>query len=125
MKPDWDALAAEFNTSSTVLIGSVDCTVEKGLCSQHEVQGFPTVKSFPLGGSTTEGVLYKGGRDFHSLKKFADENLGPSCSNDYLDLCNDEQKATLEKYNAMTPAQRQKLLDDAEKAIEDVNRACR
>jgi thiol-disulfide isomerase/thioredoxin len=25
MKPDWDALAAEFNTSETVLIGDVDC----------------------------------------------------------------------------------------------------
>jgi hypothetical protein len=64
------------------------------------------------------------GRDFASLKKFADENLGPSCSNDYFDLCDDEQKATLEKYNAMTPAERQKLLDDAEKAVEDVNRTC-
>ena len=34
MKPDWDKLGDEFSGSKTVLIGDVDCTVEKDLCSK-------------------------------------------------------------------------------------------
>jgi protein disulfide-isomerase A6 len=34
MKPDWDKLGDEFAGSKTVLIGDVDCTVEKDLCSK-------------------------------------------------------------------------------------------
>jgi hypothetical protein len=34
MKPDWDKLGDKFSGSKTVLIGDVDCTVEKDLCSK-------------------------------------------------------------------------------------------
>merc|ERR1712232_1001668 len=47
---------------------------------------------------------YKGGRDFDSLKKFADENLGPSCGPANLDLCDAEKKAQIEKFMAMDQA---------------------
>eukprot|EP01047_Picozoa_sp_COSAG01_P018824 COSAG01_NODE_1028_length_12028_cov_5.688826_15_plen_248_part_00 len=60
IKPLWDGLAAEFRSSSSVLVGAVDCTVEKRLCSKHRVTGYPIIKSFPLGGSTGKGTLYKG-----------------------------------------------------------------
>ena len=118
MKPAWDQLGDEFKSSKTVLIGDVDCTVEKDLCGKYGVRGYPTIKYF-TSSTAADGDAYEGGRDFDSLKKFADESLGPSCSNENIDLCDDEQKAILEKYNAMTAAERKKIVDDAAAAIEE------
>jgi len=117
MKPAWDQLGDEFAGSKTVLIGDVDCTVEKDLCSKYGVRGYPTIKSFT---GNPDGDPYEGGRDFAALKKFADESLGPSCSNDNIDLCDDEQKAILEKYNKMSAAERKKIVDDTDKEIADL-----
>ena len=117
MKPDWDKLGDEFSGSKTVLIADVDCTVEKDLCSKYGVRGYPTIKSFT---GNPDGDAYEGGRDFDALKKFADESLGPSCSNDNIDLCDDDQKATLEKYNKMSAAERKKIVDDTDKEIADL-----
>ena len=117
MKPDWDKLGDEFAGSKTVLIGDVDCTVEKDLCSKFGVRGYPTIKSFT---GNPDGDAYEGGRDFASLKKFADESLGPSCSNENIDLCDDDQKAILEKYNKMSAAERKKIVDDTDKEIADL-----
>jgi len=116
MKPDWDKLGDEFAGSKTVLIGDVDCTVEKDLCSKYGVRGYPTIKSFT---GNPDGDPYEGGRDYAALKKFADENLGPSCSNDNIDLCDDEQKAILDKYNAMSAAERKKIIDEANAKVEE------
>merc|ERR1712028_197686 len=52
-------------------------------------------------------------------KKFADESLGPSCSNDNIDLCDEDQKAILAKYNDMTASERKKIVDDATAATEE------
>jgi len=115
MKPDWDKLGDEFAGSKTVLIGDVDCTVEKDLCSKYGVRGYPTIKTFT---GNPDGDAYEGGRDFASLQKFASENLGPSCSNDNIDLCDDEQKAILDKYNAMSADERKKIVDEANAKVE-------
>jgi len=45
---------------------------------------------------------YKGGRDFDSLKEFAEENLGPACGPANLDLCYDAKKADIEKFSKMS-----------------------
>jgi len=97
MKPDWDKLGDEFADSKTVLIGDVDCTVEKALCSRFDVKGFPTIKVFNDGSEEA----YEGGRDFAALKAFADENLGPSCNTDNKDLCSEEQLTELEALQAL------------------------
>ena len=117
MKPAWDQLGDEFAGSKTVIIADVDCTVEKDLCSKYGVRGYPTIKSFT---GNPDGDAYEGGRDYAALKKFADESLGPSCSNDNIDLCDDDQKATLEKYNKMSAAERKKIVDDTDKEIADL-----
>ena len=117
MKPAWDQLGDEFAGSKTVLIGDVDCTVEKDLCSKYGVRGYPTIKSFT---GNPDGDPYEGGRDFAALKKFADESLGPSCSNDNIDLCDDDQKAILEKYNKMSAAERKEIVDKADQDIADL-----
>ena len=117
MKPAWDQLGDEFAGSKTVIIADVDCTVEKDLCSKYGVRGYPTIKTFT---GNPDGDAYEGGRDYAALKKFADESLGPSCSNDNIDLCDDDQKATLEKYNKMSAAERKKIVDDTDKEIADL-----
>jgi ElaB/YqjD/DUF883 family membrane-anchored ribosome-binding protein len=82
------------------------------------VKGYPTVKYF-TSSTAADGDAYEGGRDFDSLKKFADESLGPSCSNDNIDLCDDDQKAILAKYTAMSESERKKIVDDADAAVEE------
>mmetsp|Transcript_57639 Transcript_57639/g.79153 ORF Transcript_57639/g.79153 Transcript_57639/m.79153 type:complete len:136 (-) Transcript_57639:107-514(-) len=99
MKPDWDKLMEDFASSPTSLIADVDCTAEgKDLCEKFGVQGFPTIKY----GDPTDLQDYKGGRDYDSLKKFADESLGPTCGPSNLDLCEPEVKTKIEGYMKMS-----------------------
>jgi thioredoxin-like negative regulator of GroEL len=105
MKPTWDQLGDEYAESKTVVIADVDCTVEKDLCSQYDVRGYPTIKYF-TSSTAASGDKYEGGRDFKALKTFVDENLGPSCGAENPDLCNDEQKAVLDGFLAMSADER-------------------
>jgi len=99
MKPAWDKLMAEFKDSKTALVADVDCTAGgKDLCSDVGVRGYPTIKY----GDPNALEDYKGGRDFDALKKFAEENLGPTCGPANLDLCDDEKKALIEKFQKMS-----------------------
>lgn len=111
MKPDWDKLMTEYEGNSKILVGDVDCTAEgKPLCDSNGVQGFPTIKH----GDPASLEDYQGGRDFDSLSKFAG-GLKPLCSPSNMDLCDDEQKAEIEKVQAMSDAE----LDAAIKAADD------
>jgi len=111
MKPDWDKLMAEFKDSKTALIGDVDCTTGgKSLCDEIGVRGYPTIKW----GDPNNLEDYKGGRTFDDLKKFAEENLGPTCGPNNLDLCNDESKATIAKYSAMSTAELDAIIKEAD-----------
>jgi|Transcript_30736 hypothetical protein len=95
MKPDWDTLIDEFKNSKTALVADVDCTAGgKSLCEKHNVQGYPTIKW----GEPTDLKDYEGGRDLESLRKFATENLGPTCGPKNLDLCDEEDKKFLAKF---------------------------
>jgi hypothetical protein len=99
MKPAWDKLVAEFKDSKTALVADVDCTADgKSLCSEVGVKGYPTIKH----GDPNNLEDYKGGRDFDSLKKFAEENLGPTCGPANMDLCDADKKAQIEKFQAMS-----------------------
>jgi len=120
MKPAWDQLAESFADSKTTVIVDVDCTKDdsKDICSKYGVKGYPTIKYF-TDATDPMGDKYEGGRDFESLKEWADENLGPSCSPKNLDLCSDEQKAEIEKYQAQDQKELQKMVDAATKAAED------
>merc|ERR550514_554302 len=114
MKPAWDKLIDDFKGSSTSLVADVDCTDSgKDLCETHGVQGFPTIKY----GDPADLKDYEGGRDYESLKKFASESLGPTCGPDHIDLCNDKQKKSIEKYQAMTAEALQGKIDAAQAAV--------
>ena len=101
------------------------CTIESDpgvfteLVEKFGVSGYPTIKYFTAS-TPADGELYEGGRDFNSLKAFADESLGPSCSNENLELCDAAQKATLEKYNAMTSKERKALITEADGKVAEL-----
>eukprot|EP00930_Biecheleria_cincta_P089821 TRINITY_DN79169_c0_g1_i1.p1 TRINITY_DN79169_c0_g1~~TRINITY_DN79169_c0_g1_i1.p1 ORF type:complete len:214 (-),score=72.23 TRINITY_DN79169_c0_g1_i1:84-725(-) len=109
MKPDWDKLAEEFPKA----VFDVDCTADgKDLCEEVGVQGYPTIKH---GDSSDKSALqaYEGGRDFSSLKKFAEENLAPNCGPDSMDACSGTEKELLEKFMKMEA----KELESTHKAL--------
>jgi len=117
MKPDWDKLMADFADSTTSLVADVDCTTDgKDLCEKHKVQGYPTIKY----GDPNDLKDYNGGRSYDDFKKFADENLGPSCGPDHLDLCKEEDKATIEKLIAMPMEELDKLIADVDEKIKKI-----
>lgn len=119
MKPAWDQLSKSFADSKTAVIVDVDCTKDdsKDLCSKYGVRGYPTIKYF-TDSTDAMGDKYEGGRDYDSLKAFADENLGPSCSYNNLDLCDDKQKAEIEAVAAMSESERETKLKDLDAQIE-------
>ena len=111
MKPDWDKLMEEFQGSSTQLVADVDCTADgKPLCESNGVRGYPTIKW----GDPADLQDYQGGRDYDTLKKFADENLKPICSPSNIDLCDEDKKAEIKKYQAMASDELEKLIKEKE-----------
>jgi len=115
MKPAWDKLMAEFKDSKTALVGDADCTAGgKDLCDHVGVRGYPTIKH----GDPNALEDYKGGRDFDSLKKFAEENLGPTCGPANLDLCDADKKAQIEKFSKMAPADLDAAIKEQTDAME-------
>jgi len=116
MKPDWDKLMDAFADSKTALVADVDCTAEgKSLCDNNGVKGFPTIKY----GDPSALEDYKGGRDYDSLKKFAEESLKPMCSPNNIDLCDAEKKAEIEKYQAMSDADLEAAISEKSKAMDE------
>ena len=121
LKPDWDKLMDAFQDSSTALVGDVDCTSDGGkpLCDANGVRGYPTLKY----GDPSALEDYKGGRDYNSLKTFADENLKPMCSPSNLELCDDAKKAEIEKIHAMDASALDEAIAAAEKKMEEAEEA--
>lgn len=116
MKPDWDKLMEETKGSEVGLVADVDCTSDGGkpLCDANGVRGYPTLKW----GDPSSLEDYQGGRDFDTLKKFADENLKPICSPSNLDLCDDEAKKEIEKYLAVAEDALVKMIEEKEAELE-------
>jgi len=118
MKPAWDKLGAEHESSNTVVIGDVDCTIEKDLCSRFGVRGYPTIKYFTDSTDPT-GDKYEGGRDLATLQKFVSESLGPSCGLDNKAACNTEQLAALDEADKISTADLKEAVSTQQTAIDD------
>jgi len=119
MKPAWDKLSDEFASNAGVAIADVDCTeAGKDLCEKHGVQGFPTIKY----GDPDDLKAYEGGRDYDSLKAFAESSLGPQCGpGANIGLCSDKVKAKIEKFMKLSATELQDKIDKAtEKVTVDV-----
>jgi len=122
MKPAWDKLGDEFKDSKTVIIADVDCTIEKDLCQKYGVRGYPTIKTF-TSSSAAMGDAYEGGRDYDALAKFAKESLGPTCSPENLDLCDDAQKAGIAEAQSMSTADRAAEIEKIQGEVDAANTA--
>lgn len=105
---------ADFAGSTTSLVADVDCTTEgKSLCEKFSISGYPSIKY----GDPADMKDYDGARSYDGLKKFADENLGPSCGVDHLDLCKEDDKALIEKFLAMSKEDLEKAISEADDKI--------
>merc|ERR1711964_86728 len=80
-------------------------------CNEAGVRGYPTLKY----GDPSNLEDYKGGRDFASLKKFA-EGLKPSCSPLNIDLCDSEQTAKIEELQALSASDLDAKIEEQEVA---------
>jgi len=119
MKPAWDKLMAEFKDSKTALVADVDCTAGgQSLCNEVGVRGYPTIKY----GDPNNLEDYKGGRDFDALKKFAEENLGPTCGPANLDLCDEEKKADIAKFSKMSASELEAAISEKTAAMEKLEK---
>uniref|UniRef100_A0A7S1T1J1 Thioredoxin domain-containing protein n=2 Tax=Eukaryota TaxID=2759 RepID=A0A7S1T1J1_9CHLO len=98
MKPDWDKLGKHYADSDSVLIVDVDCTAAgQGVCQKMGVKGYPTIKYFMAGDK--KGKDYQGGRDFASLKGFAEKTLNKaSCNAVTKNGCKANEVAFIEKH---------------------------
>jgi len=116
MKPAWDKLMKVYKGHASALVADVDCTSSgKPLCDSNGVKGFPTIKYGDPGALED----YKGGRDFDSLKKFADENLKPMCSPSNIDLCDDDKKKEIEDLMQMSESDLNSKIAEGDKKISD------
>uniref|UniRef100_A0A7S2P6K7 Thioredoxin domain-containing protein n=1 Tax=Leptocylindrus danicus TaxID=163516 RepID=A0A7S2P6K7_9STRA len=121
MAPDWEKLAGDWDSDKIGLIAEVDCTDEasRPLCDANGVKGFPTLKY----GDANDLQDYKGGRTYDDLSSFAKTNLVPICSPSNLDLCDDEKKAEIAKFAAMSSDELDALIAAEEKKIADADTA--
>jgi len=74
-------LAPEYESAANTLFGdiplaSVDCTVEKDLCTKYGVQGFPTLKVFRSSG--VPPADYQGGRTADEIVKYLRKQNSPA-----------------------------------------------
>merc|ERR1719238_324162 len=105
MKPAWDDLAKKYEGHAKVGIYDVDCTVEKDLCNENDVRGFPTIKSFTDG----EAEAYESGRDLDSLTKHVEENLMTVCTVTDQSECTEELQKEMEPLEGIKKAAQKKV----------------
>mmetsp|Transcript_191 Transcript_191/g.439 ORF Transcript_191/g.439 Transcript_191/m.439 type:complete len:219 (+) Transcript_191:139-795(+) len=118
LKPDWDKLMADFAGSDSQLVADVDCTADgEPLCEEWGIEGFPTLKW----GDPSDLQDYNGGRSYEDLKQFSDENLKPLCSIKNVDLCDDDKKALIKKYQDMTLDELVAEVEKEEEKVEEAN----
>jgi len=119
MKPDWDKLMEEYKDHETKLIADADCTAAgKQICDSNGVKGFPTIKY----GDPSDLQDYQGPRSYDALKKFAEEELKPTCSLNNLDLCDDDKKKEIDALMALNDEDLDAKISEEEKKIEEAEK---
>ena len=87
LAPNYEAAAKRLAAdNSPAVLASVDCTVEKDLCSQYGVKGFPTLKLFRA--STSNPTDYTGGRTADDIYNFISKQTQPA----YVQLSGDDSE---------------------------------
>lgn len=72
MSPTWNELSLKFISNGAVKIAKVDCTLAeaKELCSEQDVNGFPTIFIYKDGSKISE---YMGNRSLDDLYEFVNK----------------------------------------------------
>jgi hypothetical protein len=123
MAKDWEVFAEKWEDDPVGLVAEVDCTDSeqgggKALCKYLGIESFPTLKY----GDPFDLEEYNGGRSVAELSAFAKENLVPLCSPSRLELCNDETKQVIEKYQKMDYKKLKQLIQMEEEKLETANK---
>ncbi|CAL1531199.1 unnamed protein product, partial [Lymnaea stagnalis] len=74
-KPEFMAAADKFKDDPKVAFAAVDCTVQTGTCSTHDVKGYPTFKYFNYGKNSQK---YMGGREELDFITFMNDPQNPA-----------------------------------------------
>ncbi|XP_077218682.1 protein disulfide-isomerase like 2-1-like [Tasmannia lanceolata] len=74
LAPEYEKLASSFKKAKAVLIAKVDCDDQKELCTQNDVNGYPTIKWFPK--YSLEPKMYDGPRSADALAEFVNTEGG-------------------------------------------------
>ena len=100
----WEALGSAFDSRSgkALVVGSVDCTRNLGMCSSHSVEKVPTMLGFSPG--MVEGEVYLGGIDYKSLMKYAGL-LADECDARAKDSCTTSAMFLLQSFFEMSVPQ--------------------
>merc|ERR1719174_1032589 len=115
MAPAWNTLMEKYADNPHAVVAEVDCTAGgKPLCDQVGVQGFPTLKW----GDASALEDYDGARSEEALTAFAEENMKPLCNPQNIDLC-EEEKAQIEKLQAMPASELAELIEGKEQEMKD------
>merc|ERR1712139_364530 len=88
-----------------------------GLCNEVGVRGYPSIKY----GDPSDLQDYNGGRSLDDLKKHA-ATLGPSCSPQNIDLCDDAKKKQIAEFTALSSADREAKIKEQEAAMEKLDK---
>lgn len=121
MGPDYDKLGNHFAKSDSVQMVEVDCTAAgQGLCGKAGVRGYPTLKYFlPTGPKS--GYEYNGGRDFNSIKAFAEDKL-VTCSVKTLKGCAPNQVEFIKKNKERPVEEMTAALKEKEDSMKDLKK---
>jgi len=76
LAPEYEVAAKQLEGKNAGALAKVDCTVERELCEQYEVQGFPTLKLFRNDGSTPSD--YDSARKADAIVKFMTRQSAPA-----------------------------------------------
>jgi protein disulfide-isomerase A1 len=76
LAPEYEKAAKELDGKNSGLLAKVDCTTERDICEQFEVQGFPTVKVFRNDGSKPGD--YEGARKTAAIVSFMKKQSSPA-----------------------------------------------
>lgn len=123
LAPTWNYLGVEFEQSE-IVIGKVDCTIEKPICETMGVKGLPTLKFYKhqYGGERL-GEVYDGARDYATLRNFVIDTLGPQCSDAHFDKCDATEQAILTMGRGMTEEERSNRIIELEIKLNEAMRA--
>lgn len=119
MMPDMEKLAADYKSSRSVLVASVDCTAGgQGLCGKYGVQGYPTLKTFQFKAGKKNPSDYNGARDYNGIKRYIESNLaGPECSLEDKEGCEPAERKILEESEKMSATDRRAKIQQMEEEV--------